>query len=315
MGGFDEAYRTIFIINPAKLSLKNTNFCISQEGNDITLPLRDILMIVCESHQVSITSSLLAKLADHKIAFFTCDDSHIPNGVFTSYLGYYKISEILHLQIKLSAQIKAILWQQIIKQKLYNQGIVANDFSSEAAEKILKLSKGVMLNDCKNFEAQGAIFYFQTLFGVDFVRKSIDPINSALNYGYAILRGCVARSLVGSGFLPTLGIFHKNQFNPFNLADDIMEPYRVFVDSLVLLMIEKDFLKDGFESSHRQKLVGILGAKILCRDKYYPMYRAITRTIWSLTNILKGTQESLLLPIFQRENSNGREVYESFGDV
>lgn len=315
MGGFDEAYRTIFITKAAKLSVKNTNFCISQDGSDITLPLRDILMIICESHQVSITASLLSKLADYKIAFFTCDDAHIPNGVFTPYLGYYKISETLQLQIKLSKQIKAILWQQIIKQKLYNQSELANSFCLQTAEKILKLSKGVMLNDCKNFEAQGAIFYFQTLFGVGFTRKSIDPINSALNYGYAILRGCVARSLVGSGFLPALGIFHKNQFNPFNLADDIIEPYRIFVDSLVLLMIEKDLLKDGFECSHRQQLVGILGAKVLCGDKYYPMYRAISRTIWSLTNVLKGAQSDLLLPLFQREKSDGREVYESFSDV
>lgn len=315
MGGFDEAYRTIFITKAAKLSVKNTNFCISQDGSDITLPLRDILMIICESHQVSITASLLSKLADYKIAFFTCDDAHIPNGVFTPYLGYYKISETLQLQIKLSKQIKAILWQQIIKQKLYNQSELANSFCLQTAEKILKLSKGVMLNDCKNFEAQGAIFYFQTLFGVGFARKSIDPINSALNYGYAILRGCVARSLVGSGFLPALGIFHKNQFNPFNLADDIIEPYRIFVDSLVLLMIEKDLLKDGFECSHRQQLAGILGTKVLCGDKYYPMYRAISRTIWSLTNVLKGAQSDLLLPLFQREKSDGREVYESFSDV
>ncbi|PAF53033.1 hypothetical protein BKH42_08045 [Helicobacter sp. 13S00482-2] len=315
MGGFDEAYQTIFITNPAKLSLKNTHFCIIQGDQEITLPLRDILMIVCETNQVSITASLLSKLADHKIAFFTCDESHIPNGVFTPYLGYYKISETLQTQIKLSKQIKAILWQQIIKQKLYNQSKLANDFSPQNAEKILKLSKSVMLNDSKNFEAQGAIFYFQALFGVDFVRKSFDPINSALNYGYAILRGCVARNLVGSGFLPALGIFHRNQFNSFNLADDLIEPYRVFVDSLVLLMIERGSLKEGFEIHHRQKLVGILGAKVLCKDKYYPMYRAITRTIWSLGNILKGTQDHLLLPIFNRENSNGREVYESFSDV
>lgn len=315
MGGFDEAYRTIFITKAAKLSLKNTNFCISQDGSDITLPLRDILMIICESHQVSITASLLSKLADSKIAFFTCDDAHIPNGVFTPYLGYYKISETLQLQIKLSKQIKAILWQQIIKQKLYNQGELANSFCLQTAQKILKLSKGVMLNDCKNFEAQGAIFYFQTLFGVGFTRKSIDPINSALNYGYAILRGCVARNLVGSGFLPALGIFHKNQFNPFNLADDIIEPYRIFVDSLVLLMIERDFLKDGFECSHRQQLAGILGTKVLCGDKYYPMYRAISRTIWSLTNVLKGAKSDLALPLFQREKSDGREVYENFSDV
>ncbi|MDO7252476.1 type II CRISPR-associated endonuclease Cas1 [Helicobacter cappadocius] len=315
MGGFDEAYKSIFITNPAKLSLKNTNFCITQEGQEITLPLRDILMIVCESNQVSITASLLSKLADCRIAFFTCDDSHMPNGVFTPYLGHYKISETLQTQMKLSKQKKAILWQQIIKQKLYNQSTLAKDFSPQTADKILKLSKNVMLNDSKNFEAQGAIFYFQVLFGVDFVRKSLDPINSALNYGYAILRGSMARSLVGSGFLPALGLFHRNQFNSFNLADDMMEPYRIFVDSLVLLMVQRDSLKDGFQIHHRQKLAGILGAKILCKDKYYPMYRAITRTVWSLANILKGTEDSLLLPIFQRENSNGREIYESFSDV
>ncbi|PAF47474.1 type II CRISPR-associated endonuclease Cas1, partial [Helicobacter sp. 12S02634-8] len=207
MAGFDEAYRSIFIANPAQLSLKNDNFCITQGGKDITLPLRDIATIICESPQVSITASLLSRLADCKIALFTCDASHTPNGVFTPYLGYYKASEMLQFQLKVSKQTQAILWQEIIKQKLYNQAMLAQDFCPQDAQKILELSKKVTLNDSKNLEAQGAIIYFQTLFGRGFTRKEPTPINAALNYGYAIIRGSIARSLVSSGLLPTLGIF------------------------------------------------------------------------------------------------------------
>lgn len=315
MAGFDEAYRSIFIENPARLSLKNNNFCITQDGKDITLPLQDILIVICESPQITITTSLLSKLADSKISLFTCDDSHIPNGIFTPYLGHYKTSEMLRRQIEISQQTKAILWQQIIKQKLYNQGVLALEKNITIAEKILELSKKVMLNDSKNLEAQGAILYFQALFGKEFSRKDIDFVNSALNYGYAVIRGCIARNLVGSGFLPTLGIFHRNQFNAFNLADDLIEPYRVFVDSLVLSMLETQGLKDGFERLHRLKLASILNAKVKCENKYYPMYRAITRSVWSLANILKGFGSDLLLPLFKKEDSDGRKVYENFGDV
>lgn len=315
MAGFDEAYRSIFIENPARLSLKNNNFCITQDGKDITLSLQDILIIICESPQITITTSLLSRLADSKISLFTCDDSHIPNGIFTPYLGHYKTSEMLRRQIDISQQTKAILWQQIIKQKLYNQGVLALEKNTTIAEKILELSKKVMLNDSKNLEAQGAILYFQVLFGKEFSRKDIDSINSALNYGYAVIRGCIARNLVGSGFLPTLGIFHRNQFNAFNLADDLIEPYRVFVDSLVLSMLEIQGLKNGFERLHRLQLASILNAKVKCENKYYPMYRAITRSVWSLANILKGFESDLLLPLFKKEDSDGREVYENFGDV
>ncbi|PAF46219.1 hypothetical protein BKH41_09420 [Helicobacter sp. 12S02232-10] len=315
MGGFDEAYRSIFISNPAKLSLKNNLFCITQEGKEITFPLRDILIVISESNQVSITTSLLSKLADHKIAFFTCDDSHIPNGIFTPYLGYYKTSETLQIQVSLSKQTKAILWQQIIKQKLYNQAMLAEFFCPESSQKILKLSKNVMLNDSKNLESQGAILYFQALFGKKFSRRDFNPINSALNYAYAIIRGCIARSLVSSGLLPAFGIFHKNQFNAFNLADDMMEPYRIFADSLVCLLLEKQDLQKEFQRNHRQNLVSILNAKISCKNKYYPMYRAIPRTIQSLVNTLGGFGNELVLPVFIKENSDGREIYENFGDV
>ncbi|PAF45400.1 type II CRISPR-associated endonuclease Cas1, partial [Helicobacter sp. 12S02634-8] len=148
-----------------------------------------------------------------------------------------------------------------------------------------------------------------------FTRKEPTPINAALNYGYAIIRGSIARSLVSSGLLPTLGIFHRNQFNAFNLADDMMEPYRVFVDSLVCQMLDHQKLQDGFERSHRQCLVGILHAKILCRGKFYPMYRSIMRTIWSLANVLRGLGDGLALGVFEKGESDGREIYENFGDV
>ncbi|PAF42350.1 type II CRISPR-associated endonuclease Cas1 [Helicobacter sp. 11S02596-1] len=315
MAGFDEAYRCIFIGNPAKLSLKNNLFCITQENKDITFPLRDILLVISESKHVSITTSLLSKLADNKIAFFTCDDSHTPNGIFTPYLGYYKTSEMLQNQIAFSKQNKAILWQQIIKQKLYNQAMLATAFCPKRGQKILELSKAVVLNDAKNFESQGAILYFQALFGNKFSRKDCNPINAALNYAYAIIRGCVARSLVSSGLLPAFGIFHKNQFNAFNLADDMLEPYRVFADSLVCLMVEKQELIEGFQRKHRQNLVGVLNAKIACKDRHYPMYRAITRSVQSLANVLRGFENQLVLPVFIKENSDGREVYENFSDV
>ncbi|CBG39288.1 type II CRISPR-associated endonuclease Cas1 [Helicobacter mustelae] len=307
---FDEAFRTLFMSKPAKLSHKNNNLIIHGK-EDIGIPLRDIHTIVIDTPQITLTSSLMKELAQYKILVFFCDDSHLPSGVFSPFLAHYRSSAILDLQIHFSKQNKSILWQKIIQAKIQNQtNLLMQENKTSTATKLQALQKAVKLADGTNNEAKASALYFPSLFGRGFSRKDFSPINAALNYGYAIIRGCIARNLVGSGLIPSLGIFHSNQFNPFNLADDLIEPYRPFVDSRVLaLRIENELTL-----SHRVELVNLLNTKVLLQGKFYPFHRSITRMVWSISNFICDRGKMIELPILDKE-SNGREVYESFSDV
>lgn len=307
---FDEAFRTLFMSKPTKLSHKNNNLVI-QDEKEVFIPLRDIHTIVIDTPQITLTSSLMKELAKHKILVFFCDDSHLPAGVFSPFLAHYRSFAILDLQINLTKQNKSILWQKIIQAKIQNQtNLLKQENKTSIATKLQSLQKGVKLADSTNNEAKASALYFPSLFGKGFSRKDFSPINSALNYGYAIIRGCIARNLVGSGLLPSLGIFHANQFNPFNLADDLIEPYRSFVDSKVLSLD----IGSELELTHRVELVNLLNARVLLGNKVYPLHRSITRVVWSISNFICGKGRGIELPSFDK-GSNGREVYESASDV
>ncbi|WP_104696807.1 MULTISPECIES: type II CRISPR-associated endonuclease Cas1 [unclassified Helicobacter] len=308
---FEESYRTLFLSTPAKLSCKNNSLQILQEGKVVVIPLKDISVIVIDTPQIALSSSLLSIFADYKILVFVSDASHIPNGIFMPFLPHYRGAKVLQDQIKIKQQLKSILWQKIIQQKIYNQAqllILENKIA--VAQKILLLQKGVKLNDSTNNESKASMIYFPALFGRGFSRGDFCAINSALNYGYAIIRGILARNIVASGLLPSLGLNHHNQFNPYNLADDLIEPFRVFVDSKVARMKFSNILS----LENRVELVNIINAKVLLNKKFYPMYRVITRVVWSLAKSIQEKENYLELPIFSKD-SNGREIYESFGDV
>lgn len=309
---FDEAYRTLFLSKPAKLSHKNNNLFLYLQGRDpVFIPLKDIHTLVIDTPQVSLSSSLLEVFARHQIIVFISDDSHLPSGIFLPFLSHYRNAQILQHQIALSRQSKSILWQKIIQSKIYNQAsLLVQEDKLSIASKLQSLQKGVKLGDSTNNEAKASMLYFPSLFGKNFSRKDPSPINSALNYGYAILRGVIARNIVGSGLLPSLGIFHSNQFNPFNLADDLIEPYRSFVDSKILELN----LLETFELSHRVELVNLLNTKVCLGSKFYPLHRSVTRMIWSIANFICGKGKGVELPIFSKD-SNGREIYESASDV
>lgn len=308
---FDEAFRTLFISKPTRLAHKNNNLMLHpQEGESVFIPLRDIHAIVIDTPQVSLSSSLLSIFARYKILVFVSDDSHIPSGIFTPFLTHYRNAQILQHQICLTQQNKSILWQKIIQAKIQNQAnLLLQEEIPAIASKLQTLKKHVKLADSLNGEAQAASLYFPALFGKDFSRKDLNPINAALNYGYAIVRGCIARNIVGAGLLPSLGIFHSNQFNPFNLADDLIEPYRPFVDSKVIDLNIKEF------ATHQKiELVNLLNTKVSLGGKNYPLHRSVTRVIWSVSNFICNKSKELELPVFNKD-SNGREIYESSSDV
>ena len=319
---FDSAFRTLFLSTPAKLKLTDKHLCITREDEEtVKIPLSDILCVIAESHQITFTNALLDAFASSKIVLYTCDSSHLPSGIFMPFLGHYRTLSVLQSQISLNKQRKSILWQQIIKAKIHNQARLLQMQNKDEYFKLESLEKGVHLGDSSNNEAKAAAIYFRALFGNSFSRKIetfadgiLGTINGALNYGYAIVRGMIVRSLCIGGLHPALGLFHCNQFNPFNLADDLIEPYRIFVDSLVVQMLKDEELGESLELQNRVKLANILNTSILIDGKIYPLSRAIVVSVQSLVHAM-GQESRLKLPLFEEGQSNGREVYESARDV
>lgn len=320
---FDSAFRTLFLSTPAQLSLEDKHLCIAQKGKEsVKIPLVDILCVMLESHQITLTNALLNAFALHKIVVFACDESHLPSGLFMPFLGHFRSFSVLQSQINLSKQRKAILWQQIVKAKINNQALLLKMLHKKESEELESLAKSVNLGDSNNNEAKAAAIYFKALFSKNFSRKvqifensKMGTINAALNYAYAIMRGVIARSLCVSGLNPALGFNHKNQFNAFNLVDDVMEPYRIFADSVVVQMVEVGELEESLSLQNRVKLVSILQSAVIVENKLYPLTRAGVVSAQSVVKCLERENLKLKLPLFCEEKSNGREIYESVSDV
>lgn len=320
---FDAAFRTLFLSTPARLSLQDKHLCIVQKDKEsVKIPLVDILCVMLESHQITLTNALLNAFAQYKIILFACDESHLPSGLFMPFLGHFRSFSVLQSQIALNKQRKAILWQQIVKAKIHNQALLLKMLHKKESEELETLAKSVNLGDSSNNEAKAAAIYFKALFGKNFSRKvqifeesKMGTINAALNYAYAIIRGVITRSLCVSGLNPALGINHKNQFNAFNLADDLMEPYRIFADSVVVQMVEVGELEESLSLQNRVKLVSILQSAVIVENKLYPLTRAGVVSAQSVVKCLERENLKLKLPLFCEEKSNGREIYESVSDV
>lgn len=281
---FDEAFKSVIIANDAKLSLKQNHLHIFQSDNEANLYLKDLAFIILESPQITLTSALLSAVADSKIVLLTCDESHLPNGVFMPFLAHFQASQIAKEQIAVKEQTKAILWQKIIQNKIRNQAFVLSHTGhKKVSDELLEMAKSVRLNDSSFVESRAAALYFKTLFGIDFSRNDLCFTNSALNYGYAIVRAAVVRAVCISGLLAWFGIKHANAFNPFNLCDDIIEPFRAFVDMRVLsLQSDGEFLG----KAHKHKLIENLQSEVQLNDKKTPLIRAVNHFVQSFRNAL-----------------------------
>ncbi len=253
------AWRTILITKPCRLSMKNLQFVYESRDEEIvTVPLEDITVIVLESNQASMSVALLSMCAEKNIALFTCDSYHMPNGLFTPFHQHSRLSQISHIQRDIKLPLKKQIWQKIITQKLTNQSQLLKYFKKDNFQVEVLVDK-VKSGDSENLEALGARRYWGILFD-DFTRdqKKGDPRNIALNYGYAILRGAVARSLVSYGLLPTFGVFHNSDLNAYNLADDMIEPLRPMVDMVVKKLEIEDELDVHLGISVKSALLNVL---------------------------------------------------------
>jgi len=272
------------------------------EGEVVSVPMEDISVIVLETHQVSITNALLSKISELNIVLFSCDDKHTPSGVFLPFHQHSRYSLMAHLQVEWSKPFKKNIWQSIIKQKIQNQSYALRYIGHKKHKDIYNLSLHVKSGDNTNVESSSAKQYFEYLFAPFNRRDDEDWRNKALNYGYSLVRGAVARSLVSCGFLPSFGLHHQNQLNAFNLADDIIEPFRAFVD-VVVYEIYEDCIDEIYQRKHRfikedkNKLYEIFNVEVQIDNHQTTLLNSCDIVAISLANATKSKDiKHILLP-------------------
>ena len=291
--------RSLYFGNPAYLSTTKEQLVIRRKDcKDVSTPIEDLGIVVLDNQQITITHALLAKLMSNNVAVITCNEAHHPTGMMLNLDGNTLQSMKFKAQIKASIPLKKQLWAYTVAAKLRNQGNVLNSLGKNG-DYLIDLARQVRSADAGNCEAQGAVYYWKHLFSetLDFQRERQGfPPNNLLNYGYAILRALVARCLTGSGLLPTLGIFHRNQYNAYCLADDIMEPYRPFVDTVVAGMNTDGFYKSEIDPLAKQELLKIPAMDVQLNGQKSPLMNAVQRTTASLAKSFESKRVELLYP-------------------
>lgn len=266
-----------------------------------TLPIEDLGVIILDNKQITITQGLIEALLENNCAIVTCDSKRMPVGLILPLAGNTVQNERFRSQIDSSLPLRKQLWQQTIEAKIRNQAAVLQYVTGEKHNNMLKWSESIRSGDTDNMEARAAVYYWKTIFPDNpyFVRDhDAEGPNALLNYGYAILRAVVARALVGSGLLPTLGIHHHNRYNAYCLADDIMEPYRPYVDKLVTELLDED-ATGKLNAKVKVKLLNIPVIEVLINGKRSPLMIAVSQTTTSLVKCFRGESRRLTYPEMQ----------------
>jgi CRISPR-associated protein Cas1 len=296
--------RTLYFGNPATLRLKDkqvqVEIRVEDELKNTLIPVEDIGIVVIDNSQIIITSGLIQALQENNVALITCDYRHMPQSLLLPIEGNSVQQERYDAQLAASEPLKKQLWQQTVTQKIKNQAGILNKLSLNS-NYLIPLHKNVKSGDTDNCEATAAVYYWQTIFKhINGFRRLTEPEsippNNFLNYGYAILRGTMARSIVCAGLLPTLGIFHRNRYNAFCLADDLMEPYRPYVDELVHGMYNAFGPVFDMQKEHKAILLKIPTIDVLIDGEKSPLMIATQRTAVSLVKCFEGGQRKLLSP-------------------
>lgn len=303
--------RTIYFSNPCYLSTTNEQlvFEIPNPANlpkaDVTrsIPIEDIGLVILDNQQITISQALMHKLLSNNVALITCNATHHPTGLMLNLDGHTLQSQKFRHQIEASQPLKKQLWQQTIKTKLLNQAIQLENCGIDA-QPLKYWASEVQSGDGGGHEGRGAAFYWKSLSTIFYPneekmflrRRDGEPPNHLLNYGYAILRATVARSLVGSGLLPTLGIHHRNQYNSYCLADDVMEPYRPIIDALVVKIWNEHSRPVEMNSNIKKDLLQIPTLDVLIDGQSSPLMNGVQRTTASLSACFEGQQRKILYP-------------------
>ena len=304
--------KTLYFGNPVYFSLRNAQLVIKlpevvkndtlpdgfKQQSEVTKPIEDLGVVVLDNKQITITSGVLEALLENNCAIITCDSKSMPVGLMLPLYGNTTQNERFRQQLDASLPLIKQLWQQTVRMKIENQAAVLKKCASEEVKCMTIWAADVKSGDSDNLEARAAAYYWKNLFkikGFTRDREGIPP-NNLLNYGYAILRAVVARGLVASGLLPTLGIHHHNRYNAYCLADDIMEPYRPYVDELVYKILQEGMNCNELTKGLKAQLLTIPTLEVIISGKRSPLMVAVGQTTASLYKCFSGELRRILYP-------------------
>jgi CRISPR-associated protein Cas1 len=311
--------RTLYFGNPTYLSTKLDQLIVRlpavEKNPDLpegfkkeaqaTIPIEDIGIVILDHQQIVISQALIAKMLENNVAFITCNNTHHPTGLLLNLDGNSLQSQRFQAQIEASEPLKKQLWQQTIKAKIKNQAI-ALSFAGKEIQNMLHWADEVKSGDTENHEGRAAALYWKNIFKDvmadqnDFIRDPVgDAPNNLLNYAYAIIRATAARALVGSGLLPTLGIFHRNQYNAYCLADDIMEPYRPYADMVVRKILKENNEQLNLTPEMKKSLLQLPAIDVVLDGEASPLMIALQRTTASLAKCFLGDSRKIAYPLME----------------
>lgn len=307
--------RTLYFGNPSYLSLsqgqlmlrlpeveKNIELTESFKKEAVkTVPVEDIGIVILDHKQITVTQGLLSALLANNVAVVTCDEKRHPEGLLLPLSGHTEYTERIRKQLDASEPLKKNLWQQTIQAKIRNQAAVLRK-TGAATDNMQHWERSVRSGDADNHEARAAAYYWANIFPPEMAfrrERDGDPPNNLLNYGYAILRAVVARGLVSSGLLPVLGIYHRSKYNAYCLADDIMEPFRPFVDLLVREIVMSGIDYTELTKEIKTLLLGVPVVDIWIDGERSPLMVGLQRTTASLARCFAGESRKLAYPHFQ----------------
>ena len=293
--------RTLFFENPYYLHCAHKQLIIEvPQVKDVkkSIPIEDIGMIILDHPQITLSHALIMLLMDNNVAIYSCNDVHLPLGLMLPMYAHHASTAKMYAQLESTLPLRKNMWQQTITAKIKNQAAMLSAQGTDA-KNMNYWADAVKSGDPDNYEARAAAYYWSKLFPSveNFKRERYGAApNGLLNYGYAILRGIVARSLVGSGLLTALGIHHRNKYNPYCLADDIMEPYRPYVDKMVCDIIAKGKMGKDLSQDNKIELIGIATMNILIEDQKSPLMVGVQRTTASVRKCFEGESRKLIYP-------------------
>lgn len=282
------------ISRPAKLRREHFSLAIEQEQTAF-VPFEDIAVIVLNHREINLSHPVLSACAEYGISLFSTGDNHQPSGVFLPFLPHSRTNRVMRLQLDVARPLAKQAWANIVRRKIENQAACLRLARREGADRLDSYARRVRSGDVENLEGQAAAFYFVRLFGPGFQRAAERWANAALDYGYAVLRGAIARGLVAHGLHPTLGLFHDSEQNAFNLADDLIEPFRPLVDLHVFKhppATEGDLLP-----ADKATLVALLNVDVGMPQGVMSVLSAVEYAVESLVRLFEEDDSALELPV------------------
>ncbi len=310
-------WRTVFISSGQKMRLENKHLIVEGLDKSISVPIDDLYSVVLENPKMSLSAYLIDALSSNNIHVVLCNDKHMPSSIILPLNNHYRILNVLRKQMALNKDFKDNLWKKVIRSKINNQALVLRLLTVD--EKVVnhldKYAEEIQDGDISNREGLAAKMFFRSIYGANFIRFADGTINDALNYGYAIIRSAITRTLVSYGFNCVLGIHHVGETNPFNLTDDLMEPFRPLIDYWVVL--HNDELVESLSRNNRAELVGIVNKNIMIDNKRSRIRYAIDRYIRSfVTAIEQDNTERMIFPIVvswetTKDSKDEQPIYEN----